>query len=195
MLLSWQIGQKRGKSEKWSGEGAKRSQSVLHRCNHPSVYGALSGPVLRDAARLSQRYPPIARDGVFGVLTWPIGCGGAIPPPPPQKWYLSDTCAISDENKGMGAIPPRCDTISNRYCAIWVGISHWAAKTVHFWGYTNANEIAYVVPKFAPFPDHFSDFPCFWPVSHESSISRVARHPFDTQKLCRNRSRGNLNRA
>ena len=31
-------------------------------------------PVLRDTARLSQRYPPIARYGVFGVSTWPIGC-------------------------------------------------------------------------------------------------------------------------
>ena len=34
----------------------------------------LSGPVLRDTARLSQRYPPIARYGVFGVSTWQIGC-------------------------------------------------------------------------------------------------------------------------
>ena len=39
----------------------------------------LSGPVLRDVARLSQRYPPIARSGVFGVSTWPIGCD--TPPP------------------------------------------------------------------------------------------------------------------
>ena len=31
--------------------------------------GGLSGPVLRDTARLSQRYPPIARYGVFGVTT------------------------------------------------------------------------------------------------------------------------------
>ena len=78
---------------------------------------SLSGPVLCDTARLSQRYPPIARYGVFGVSTWPIGChtpspclsvsplesmrsSGAIPPPPPQK-------GIS---------------------AIWEGISHWAAK-------------------------------------------------------------------
>ena len=29
----------------------------------------LSGPVLRDTARLSQRYPLIARYGVFGVST------------------------------------------------------------------------------------------------------------------------------
>ena len=35
---------------------------------------SLSGPILRDTARLSQRYPPIARYGVFGVSTWPIGC-------------------------------------------------------------------------------------------------------------------------
>ena len=39
----------------------------------------LSRPVLRDTARLSQRYPPIARYGVFGVSTWPIGCD--TPPP------------------------------------------------------------------------------------------------------------------
>ena len=40
----------------------------------------LSGPVLCDAARLSQRYPPIARYGVFGVSTWPIGCDTPSPP-------------------------------------------------------------------------------------------------------------------
>ena len=28
--------------------------------------------------------------------------GGAIPPPPPQKRYLSDTCAIPHENKANG---------------------------------------------------------------------------------------------
>ena len=103
----------------------------------------LSGPVLRDTARLSQRYPPIARYGVFGVSTWPIECdtpppflstsplesmqsGGAIPPP--QKGYLSDTCAIPYENKANGCDTPLCDTISKGYCAIWGGISHWAAK-------------------------------------------------------------------
>ena len=40
---------------------------------------ALSGPVLRDTARLSQRYPPIARYGVFDVSTWPIGCDTPSP--------------------------------------------------------------------------------------------------------------------
>ena len=40
---------------------------------------SLSGPVLRDTARLSQRYPPIARYGVFGVATWPIGCDTPSP--------------------------------------------------------------------------------------------------------------------
>ena len=39
----------------------------------------LSGPVLRDTARLSLRYPPIARYGVFGVSTWPIGCNTPSP--------------------------------------------------------------------------------------------------------------------
>ena len=54
--------------------------------------------------------------------------GGAIPPPPPQKGYLSDTCAIPYENKANGCDTPLCDTISKGYCAIWGGISHWAAK-------------------------------------------------------------------
>ena len=105
----------------------------------------LSGPVLRDAARLSQRYPPIARYGVFGVSTWPIGCDTPSPfserfpigehakwrcDSPPQKGYLSDTCAIPYENKANGCDTPLCDTISKRYCAIWGGISHWAAKAV-----------------------------------------------------------------
>ena len=40
---------------------------------------SLSGPVLRDTARLSQRYPPIARYGVIGVSTWPIGCDTPSP--------------------------------------------------------------------------------------------------------------------
>ena len=103
----------------------------------------LSGPVLRDTARLSQRYPPIARYGVFGVSTWPIGCDTPSPfserfplgehakwrcDTPPQKGYLSDTCAIPYENKANVCDTPLCDTISKGYCAIWGGISHWAAK-------------------------------------------------------------------
>ena len=48
-------------------------------------------------------------------------------PPPPQKGYLSDTCAIPYENKANGCDTPLCDTISKGYCAIWGGISHWAA--------------------------------------------------------------------
>ena len=92
--------------------------------------------------------------GVFGVSTWPIGCdtpgaplpilndflsvsplesmrsGGAIPPPPPKKGYLSDTCVIPHANKASGLDTALCDTFSKRYCAIWGGISHWAAKTM-----------------------------------------------------------------
>ena len=51
--------------------------------------------------------------------------GGAIPPP--EKGYLSDTCAIPYENKANGCDTPLCDTMSKGHCAIW-GISHWAAK-------------------------------------------------------------------
>ena len=57
----------------------------------------LSGPVLRDTARLSQRYPPIARYGVFGVSTWPIGCD--TPPP-----FLS--VSPLESMRSGGAIPP-----------------------------------------------------------------------------------------
>ena len=103
----------------------------------------LSGPVLRDTARLSQRYPPIARYGVFGVSTWPIACDTPSPfsqrfplgqhakwrcDTPPQKGYLSGTRAIPFENKANGCDTPLCDTISKGYCAIWGGISHWAEK-------------------------------------------------------------------
>ena len=50
------------------------------------------------------------------------------PPPPPQKGYLSDTCAIPYENKENACDTPLCDTISKGYCAIWGCISHWASK-------------------------------------------------------------------
>ena len=72
--------------------------------------------------------PPPPFLGVSPLET--MRSGGAIPPPPPQKGYLSDTCAIPYENKTNGCDTPLCDTISKRYCAIWGGISHWAAKAV-----------------------------------------------------------------
>ena len=98
--------------------------------------------VLRDTATISA-IPPYCAYEVFGVSTWPIGCdtpppflsvsplesmrsGGAIPPA--QMGYLSDTCAIPYENKAQRMRYPLCDTVSKRYCAIWGGISHWAAK-------------------------------------------------------------------
>ena len=41
-----------------------------------------------DIARLSQRYPPIARCGVFGVSTWPIGCD--TPSPYSERFPLGE---------------------------------------------------------------------------------------------------------
>ena len=106
----------------------------------------LSGPVLRDTARLSQRYPRIARYGVFGVSTWPIGCDTPSPfserfPPwrackvgvryPPLKRGISAILARYPMKTRQNACDtPLCDTISKGYCAIWGGISHWAAKHV-----------------------------------------------------------------
>ena len=112
-----------------------------------------SGPVLRDTARLSRRYPLLRAMGFFGVSTWPIGRDTPSPfsewfplgehakwrcDTPPQKGYLSDTCAIPYENKGNGCDTPLCDTISKGYCAIWGGISHWATKPElrGWWGFS-----------------------------------------------------------
>ena len=97
----------------------------------------LSGPILRDTARLSQRYPPIARYGVFGVSTWPIGCDTPSPfsqrfpigehakcesPGPPKRGYLSDTCAIPYQNKANGATPPSA-ILSRKGVARYGGVS------------------------------------------------------------------------
>ena len=102
------------------------------------------GPALRETARLSQPYPPLARYGVFGVSQhgqWPIGCdtpspflsvsplesmqsGGAIPPPP-QRGYLSDTCVKTSGNKAKCV---RCP-LSRKGIARYEGLpSHWAAE-------------------------------------------------------------------
>ena len=82
----------------------------------------LSGPVLRDTARLSQRYPPIARYGFFGVSTLPIGCDTPSPfsehfplgehvkwrcDTPPRKTGISAILArYPMKTRQMGAIPP-----------------------------------------------------------------------------------------
>ena len=47
---------------------------------------------------------------------------------PPANGHLSDTCAIPYETRQNACDTPLCDTVSKRYCAIWGGISHWAAK-------------------------------------------------------------------
>ena len=101
----------------------------------------LSGPVLRDTARLSQRYPPIACYGGFGVSTWPIGCDTPSPfserfplwehakwrcDTPPQKGYLSDTCVIPYENKAKGCAIPPSAILSRKGIARYGGV--WAAK-------------------------------------------------------------------
>ena len=107
---------------------------------------------MRDTARLSQRYPPIARYGVFGVSTWPIGCDTPspfseriplgehakgrcdIPPPPPKgvsQQYLRDT--LWKQGKWVRYPPLRY--YLERYCTIGGGgISHWAAKSRSKWG-------------------------------------------------------------
>ena len=84
--------------------------------------------------------PPIARYGVFGVSTRPIGCDTPSsfserfplwrtckvevrPPPPPQKGYLSDTCAIPYENKANGCDTPPSAILSRKGIARYGGVS------------------------------------------------------------------------
>ena len=98
----------------------------------------LSGPVLRDTARLSQRYPPIARYGVFGVSTWPIGCD--TPSPFSERFPLGEhakwRCDSPPFKRGisailarypiktiqMGAIPPSA-ILSRKGIARYGGVS------------------------------------------------------------------------
>ena len=67
----------------------------------------LSGPVSRDTARLSQRYPPIARYGAFGVSTWPIGCDTPSP--------FSERFSLGEHVKWRCDTPPLQRGVSQRY--------------------------------------------------------------------------------
>ena len=123
-----------------SKEGTWNIPGILLRCPGPLVapYRAIPRDYLSDT-------PLLYTMGSLGVSAWPIGCDTPSPfserfplgehakwrcdnPPPPQKGYLSDTCAIPYENKATACDTPLCDTISKGYRAIWRGISHWAAK-------------------------------------------------------------------
>ena len=67
----------------------------------------LSGPVLRDTARLSQRYPPIARYGVFGASIWPIGCDTPSP--------VFGRFPLGEYAKWRCDTPPPSEGVSQRY--------------------------------------------------------------------------------
>ena len=100
----------------------------------------LSGPVLRDTARLSQRYPllrAMSQRGHLGALPlasfsehFPLGehAKWGCDTPPPQKGYLSDTCAITYENKAKRVRYPPLRYYLERVLRDMGGISHWAAK-------------------------------------------------------------------
>ena len=102
---------------------------------------ALSGPVLRDTARLSQRYPPSLRAvGVFGVSIchWPIGCktpspfSERFPPlracevevryPPLERGISAILARYPMKTRQMGAIPPSA-ILSRKGIARYGGVS------------------------------------------------------------------------
>ena len=123
--------------------------SWVRRRTHELCFVRLSGlvgPVSRDTAWLSQRYPPRLR--AMGFLVSQHGQLDAIPPPrflsvsplehmrsrgaiplPLKRGISAILPRYPMKTRQMGAITPLCDTISKGYCAIWGGISHWAAKT------------------------------------------------------------------
>ena len=53
--------------------------------------------------------------------------GGAIPPPL-KRGISAIPARYPMKNTSNGCDTPLCDTISKGSCAIWGGISHWAAK-------------------------------------------------------------------
>ena len=99
----------------------------------------LSGPVLRDTARQSQRYPLlramgllVSQHGQLGAIPPPpflsvsplesIRNGGAIPPPPPKRG-ISAILARYPRNQGkMRAIPPSA-ILSRKGIARYGGVS------------------------------------------------------------------------
>ena len=117
-------------------------------CQNPKPRLVLSGPILRDTARLSQRYPPycgtvgflVSQHGNLGAIPPPpflsvsplesMRSGGAAPPPPPQKGYPSDTCVIPYENKAKACDTPFAMLSRKGIARYGGGISHWgwAAK-------------------------------------------------------------------
>ena len=103
---------------------------------------SLSGPVLRDTARLSQRYPPYFALWGFWCLNmanwvrYPLPFFWAFPSwracevevrYPPQKGYLSDT--LWKQGKWVRYPPPRY--YLQRVLRDMGGISHRAAKFSH----------------------------------------------------------------
>ena len=98
----------------------------------------LSGPVLRDTARLSQRYPPIARYGVFGVSTWPDerfplaehAKWRCDTPPPPKRDISAILARYPMKARQMGAIPPSA-ILSRKGIARYGGVSRTGPLRTH----------------------------------------------------------------
>ena len=127
-----------------------KEETLGQTCAHQNR--TLSGPVLRDTARLSQRYPPIAHYRFFGVSTWPIGCDTPSPfsvrfplgehakwrcdTPPRKRGISAILVRYPMKTRQMGVIRPPLRYYLEGYCAIWGDISaiisHWAAKIARF---------------------------------------------------------------
>ena len=125
----------------------------------------LSGPVLRDTARLSQRYPPIARYGVFGVSTWPIGCD--TPSPFSERFPLGEhakwRCDTPPLKRGISAILPRYPIKTRQMGAIPPSAILSRKGIARYGGVSRTGPLrqysALFPPCFKPNPDQNSDHP------------------------------------
>ena len=129
----------------WSASGSSVFQRTLHAssdvvCSCMSLVAphcAILRDYLSDTPLLRSMGFWVSQHDQLGVIPPPpfmslsplesIRSGGAIPPPP-QKGYLSDTCAIPHEDKVTRVRYPPLRYYLERVLRDMGGIPHWAAK-------------------------------------------------------------------
>ena len=129
----------------------------------------LSGPVLRDTARLSQRYPPIARYGVFGVSTWPIGCD--IPSPFSERFPLGVHAkwrCDTPPSKGVSQRYFRDTTWKQGKLVRYPPVRYYLERVLCDMGVSRTGPLRMLVPRYPP------------PISHNTlktvtSLNKEAR--------------------
>ena len=115
---------------------SKHGKDEQHRAHLVAPYCAIPRDYLSDTPVLRAMGALVSQHGQLGAIPPPpflsvcplesLQSGGAIPPP--QKGYLSDTCARPYENKAKRVRYPPLRYYLERVLRDMGGISHWAAK-------------------------------------------------------------------